>query len=123
MAEARAPVYLDTPKGRVALIAAADWGARGCGDMPWPSPMGVMAGEQGPYTRGRPGYNIIRHRPVFTVDRAAFDALRRLSDKLGFEQGKRNHHSLWGDDERDEDSETVFHYMDAKYVLGDGFSM
>ena len=88
MTEAQSPVYLDTPKGRVALIAAADWGPRGRGGSPWPFPMGVMAGEQSPYSKGRPGYNLIRHRVVFTVDREAFDELRRISKELGFEAEK-----------------------------------
>ena len=122
MTEARAPVYVDTPKGRVALIAAADWGPRGKGGTPWPFPMGVMAGEQSAYSMGRPGYNLIRQRPVFTVDKASFDALRRLSQQLGFEQEKGGH-SPWGPEERDVDSDTVFHFMDARYVLGDKFAM
>ena len=48
LTEATAPAYLDTAKGRVALLAACDWGPRGVGDIPWPFPMGVMAGEQSP---------------------------------------------------------------------------
>jgi poly-gamma-glutamate synthesis protein (capsule biosynthesis protein) len=66
LTEARAPGYLDTRKGRVALIAAADWGPRGSGGQPWPHPMGVMAGEQAPYSLGRPGCNLIRHHPRFS---------------------------------------------------------
>lgn len=120
LTEARAPVYLDTPKGRVALIAAADWGPRGRGGTPWPFPMGVMAGEQGPVVKGRPGYNLIRQRPVFTIDRAAFDALRRVSQQLGFEKEK---HSMWGPRERDEDSDSVFHFMGARFMLGDKFTL
>ncbi|MBI4191212.1 MAG: CapA family protein [Betaproteobacteria bacterium] len=123
MADARSPVYLDTPKGRVALIAAADWGPRGRGGFPWPFPMGVMAGEQSSYSKGRPGYNLIRQRSVFTIDREAFDALRRLSKKLGFEEEKAGRHSLWGPLERDQDTDTVFHFMDTKFVLGDRFSL
>ncbi len=123
MAEARSAVYLDTPKGRVALISAADWGPRGRGGSPWPFPMSVMAGEQSPYSKGRPGYNLIRQRPVFTVDREAFNALRRLSKELGFEEEKASKRASLTTVEQDEDTDTIFHFMDAKFVLGDGFSL
>ncbi len=124
MTEARAPVYLDTPKGRVALIAAADWGPRRSGGLPWPLPMGVMAGEQSPYSKGRPGYNLIRHRVVLTVDRAAFDALRRISNELRFEAEKATVPTERSRaEEGDIDSDTTFHFMGNRFVLGDRFSM
>jgi len=124
MTEARAPVYLDTPKGRVALIAAADWGPRGLGGLPWPFPMGVMAGEQSPYSKGRPGYNLIRHRVVLTVDRTAFDALRRISKELKFEVEKARVPTERSKAEQgDVDTDTTFYFMGNKFVLGDKFSM
>ena len=85
LTEARAPCYMDTPKGRVALIAAADWGPRGTGGQPWPFPMGVMAGEQAPYSLGRPGCNLVRHWTRFTVTREVFDALKLMSKELRFQ--------------------------------------
>ncbi len=51
--------------------------------MPWPFPMGVLAGEQSPYSKGRPGVNLIRHRVEITVPQESFDALRRLSEGMG----------------------------------------
>ena len=123
LAEARAPAYLDTPKGRVALIAAADWGPRGRGGSPWPAPMGSMAGEQGPFVNGRPGCNLIRQRPVFTVDREAFDALRRVSRELRFEDEKASRRASQALVNQDIDTDTVFHFMDARFVLVDRFSL
>ncbi len=123
MTEARAPVYLDTPKGRVALISAADWGPRGRGGSPWPAPMGVMAGEQSPYSKGRPGYNLIRHRVVLTVDQKAFEALRRLSKELGFEAEKASQQSGWATADQNMDTDATFYFMDTKFVLGSSFSM
>lgn len=123
MAEARSPVYLDTPQGRVAMLSSADWGPRGRAGSPWPFPMGVMAGEQSSYVKGRPGVNLIRHRPVFTVDREAFEALRRLSKELGFEDEKAGHRATLATVGQDEDTDTIFHFMDTKFVLGDKFSL
>jgi poly-gamma-glutamate synthesis protein (capsule biosynthesis protein) len=85
--------------------------------------MGVAAAEQSPYSMGRPGYNLIRHRPVFTVDRVSFDALRQLSKSLGFEEEKKGRHSLGGPRELDVDTDAVFHFMDARFVVGNGFSL
>ena len=123
LAEACAPAYLDTAKGRVALIAAADWGPRGRGGSPWPAPMGSMAGEQGPFVKGRPGGNLIRQRPVFTVDRAAFDALRRISGELRFEDEKKSRRERVATVNQDVDTDSEFHFMDTRFVLGDGFAL
>ncbi|HJN87929.1 MAG: CapA family protein [Dehalococcoidia bacterium] len=108
LTEARAPGYLDTPKGRVALVAAADWGPRGTGGSPWPFPMGVMAGEQAPYSLGRPGCNLIRHKPRFTVPKDVFDSLKRMAGELHFENQAGA-------------GETEFLFMGSEVVLGEDF--
>ncbi len=110
LAEARAPGYLDTPKGRVGLIAAADWGPRGTGGQPWPFPMGVLAGEQSPYSKGRPGCNLVRHRTRFTVPREVFDTLKRMSKELAFESRAA-----------DDDSDLLF--MGSEIALGEDFAL
>ena len=66
LAEATAPMYMDTPKGRVALISATTT-----------SPPGGRAGEASRDVMGRPGANVIRWSSEFTVDRPAFDSLQR----------------------------------------------
>src|SRR5690606_7039816 len=120
LSEARAPAYLDTPKGRVALLAAADWGPRGVGGHPWPFPMGVMAAEQAPASRGRPGVNLVRHRMRFTVPRDAFDALQRMRKELHFD---REHETRVRRGEALPDTDTEITFMDARIVLGEEFAM
>lgn len=74
LAEARAPAYLDTPRGRVALIAAAGtFGATS------------RAGEQRYDTAGYPGVNGIRHRTVYDVDQRTLEALKRVARDIGWE--------------------------------------
>lgn len=72
-ADAVAPAYLDTPKGRVALISAST-SAR----------PNSRAGEQRPDLNGRPGINLIRWINEWTVDEAAFQALDRIAKQFGW---------------------------------------
>ena len=68
LARARAPAYLDTKKGRVALIACA-------------STFSILspAGPQRPDMPGRPGLNPLRFKTTYTVDSATFAALSNLT--------------------------------------------
>lgn len=128
LTEATAPCYLDTPKGRVAMIAAADWGPRGAGDIPWPFPMGVIAGEQSPYSRGRPGINLVRCRSEVTVDAETFEALKRASEKLGWSSARKSRRqgsvgfdrpisgTRFGEES---DSQTETYFMGTKFILGE----
>lgn len=128
LTEATAPCYLDTPKGRVAMISAADWGPRGAGDIPWPFPMGVIAGEQSPYSRGRPGINLVRCKSEVTVDRETFDALKRASEKLGWTSARDSRRKGGVGFDRpasgarfgeESDSGYELHFMGTKFVLGE----
>jgi poly-gamma-glutamate synthesis protein (capsule biosynthesis protein) len=62
LALATSPGYLDTPKGRVALMAA-------CDHLQVP---GGKAVDQRPDMKGKPGVNFIEADVVYTVDQAAF---------------------------------------------------
>jgi len=85
--EARAPRYLETPAGRVALLAATS-------TFPPHSP----AGEQRPDCQGRPGVNPLRFQEIVDVDpetlaqlsdlnrRLGLGAVRDLRIRLGFER-------------------------------------
>ncbi len=75
LARARAPGYLDTKKGRVALIACA-------------STFSVLspAGEQRPDLKGRPGLNPLRFKTTYTVEPATLASLRALATG-GSEEG------------------------------------
>jgi len=68
LALARAPGYLDTEKGRVALIAIAS-----------SMTQGSQAGEQRPDMIGRPGINPLRFKTVYTVDAKTFDTLQSVA--------------------------------------------
>lgn len=67
LAEAGQPKYLDTPRGRVALIGVAssaqDW---------------HRAGARRPDVMGRPGLNLLRFQAVHKVNQEDFDRLKQI---------------------------------------------
>ena len=71
LGKARAPGYLSTPHGRVALISCAS-------TIEEDSP----AGQARPDLRGRPGLNPLRHDTRYRVDAATFEALRKMKNDL-----------------------------------------
>lgn len=114
LSEARAPAYLDTHNGRVALLAAtssfSEWG---------------KAGNQRPDFRGRPGVSYLRYRTTYTVDAEALRQLKRISERLGLEKLKG----------KPKAGETGFRFItsfkisraydfdDVEFVEGDGFGV
>ncbi len=100
MTLARAPGYLDTSKGRVALLSATDHI-----DVP-----AGRAGEERPDMKGRPGANVLQVKEIYTVDRATFDDLRRISDKVGFEAQKAAARRGRYPQGRDVDTDTLLHF-------------
>ena len=72
LADAAAPVYLDTPNGRFALIGA-------CSSF-HPE---AMAGEQSRTMPGRPGLNGIRVSTTYQVPAQTLDALQQIADEIG----------------------------------------
>lgn len=81
LAEARAPGFFDTPRGRVALIATtAHFNPGG------------RAGEQRPDTLGYPGVNAVRHHAVYEVDPATMELARQLGRAIAWdvEQARRS---------------------------------
>jgi poly-gamma-glutamate capsule biosynthesis protein CapA/YwtB (metallophosphatase superfamily) len=75
-AEALAPAYLETPKGRVALLSATSSGRANS-----------RAGEQRRDMKGRPGVNLIRWINEWTVDKETFDAFTRAAKQFGWQPG------------------------------------
>ena len=113
LAEARAPGYLDTPNGRVALVAAT------AAFRPW-----NQAGEQRPDLRGRPGINPLAFQTSYRVDAAAFEQLQRMSRELGFEMGKeRNRKHFYSDKEIPAESEAELVLLGNRYVRDKAFSI
>src|SRR5439155_18076378 len=81
LAQARAPGFLDTARGRVALIATtAHFNPGG------------RAGAQRHDHLGYPGVNAVRHQGVYEVDAATMELARQLGRALAWdvEQGRRN---------------------------------
>ena len=113
LAEARAPGYLDTPNGRVALVAAT------ATFRPW-----NQAGEQRPDLKGRPGVNPLGFETTYRVDAAAFEQLQRVSRELGFEMGKeRNRKHFYSDKEMPADNEAELRLLGSRYVRDKSFSI
>jgi len=113
LAAARAPGYLDTPNGRVALVAAT------AAFRPW-----NQAGEQRPDLRGRPGINPFGFQTTYSVDAKAFEQLQRINHNLGFEKShERARKHFYSDKEIGAAKSTELSLLGNRYVLGEGFSI
>ena len=113
LAEARAPGYLDTPHGRVALIAATStfnsWS---------------RAGEQRPDMKGRPGVNPLSFETVYTTDSVAFQELRRIAGALGFsKESERNRLHFFSPSEIPAEKGNEVHFLGKRFVLAEAFSI
>jgi poly-gamma-glutamate capsule biosynthesis protein CapA/YwtB (metallophosphatase superfamily) len=94
LALARKPGYLDTPKGRVALISTSST---------FPAP--IVAGAQRKDMPGRPGLNPLRHTVTYTVPQSTYDTLATLRGPVSSNMGEAASNTL------------VF--GGAEYVVGD----
>lgn len=98
LALARSPGYLDTKKGRVALISASS-----------SFPDAIIAGPQRKDLRGRPGLNPLRHEVTYTVTQETYDTLSTL-------RGPARSNMGGGDSQ-------VLKFGGANYVVGDEIGM
>jgi poly-gamma-glutamate capsule biosynthesis protein CapA/YwtB (metallophosphatase superfamily) len=113
LAEARAPGYLDTPKGRVALIAAT------ATFRPW-----NQAGEQRPDLRGRPGISPLGFQTTYHIDAAAFEQLQRVSRELGFEMAtERARKHFYSDKEVPQAKAAELVFLGNRYVRDTSFAI
>ena len=113
LAAARAPGYLDTTNGRVALVAAT------ATFRPW-----NQAGEQRPDLRGRPGINPLGFQTIYSVDAVAFVQLRRISRELGFDKShERARKHFYSDKEIPDTKSLELNLIGNRYVMGEGFSI
>lgn len=94
LALARKPGYLDTPKGRVALISASS---------SFPAP--IIAGAQRKDMPGRPGLNPLRHTVTYTVPQSTYDTISTLRGPGGSNMGETGSGAL--------------SFGGAEYVVGD----
>lgn len=79
LGEARAPAYLETANGRVALMSAASTYRP-------QSP----AADGRPDFPGKPGINALRHKEVYNVPRETFDAIKVLRSGLWLDEAEEN---------------------------------
>jgi poly-gamma-glutamate capsule biosynthesis protein CapA/YwtB (metallophosphatase superfamily) len=111
--EARAPAYLDTKRGRVALIGVT-------ATMPGHS----IAGGQRPDTPGRAGVNPLRHSLSHVVDQRGFDELRRLGAALGYDAARTRRDNLG--DARSRvvaPSASEYSFGNMRFEKGDSFGL
>ena len=85
LAEAREARYLETAKGRIALISVAST-----------FPDHSRAGRARGGVRGRPGLNPLRFTTTYTVTRARFDLLRATLQELGLRAGEGDRLAFMG---------------------------
>jgi len=85
LGEARAPGYLETPQGRVALLSASSSFAPA-----------MSAGPQRPDLQGRPGLSPLRYKTRYRVPSDALRQLESISEELGLEEAKRRRRERGG---------------------------
>jgi poly-gamma-glutamate capsule biosynthesis protein CapA/YwtB (metallophosphatase superfamily) len=103
LGEARAPAYLDTPKGRVALIAATSQ-----------YNPGARAGAQRYDTAGYPGVNGIRHKVTYDVDAAMLQQLREIGEAIGWEAASERRR-YQGDPKFNKASDQTYNFLGKSF--------
>jgi hypothetical protein len=113
LAEARAPGYLDTPNGRVALVAANASSIRSLVSAPW-----SKAGHQRPDHHGRAGVNPLEFRSTYRVDARAFEELTRIEHEFGLDPEKERD-TRTGNESGSR--EKTLNFLATKFVRGEDF--
>lgn len=112
LAEARAPAYLDTDAGRIALIAATAAFREG-----------TQAGAQGAHMKGRPGLNPLAFERIHSVDRQAYDELKRMARALGYEREQQRSKSYYGQKDQAKEVGGELRLFKSRFALGDEFAI
>ena len=111
--EARSPAYVDSPRGRVALMSATSTFSETS-----------RAGPGRPDFRGRAGVNALRHDLTHHVERDVFDALQKAQHELGYQDHDEALHSFGFRGVEDDDSSgSELEFLENKFVLGEEFSV
>jgi poly-gamma-glutamate capsule biosynthesis protein CapA/YwtB (metallophosphatase superfamily) len=105
LAEARAPGYLDTANGRVALLAATGSFHHGS-----------RAGDQRSDTLGWPGVNGVRSKSIHLVDAEMLEQLRRIGHAIGWEKAKER--ARFQGSPRAADSHATYDFLGKTFQLG-----
>ena len=115
--EARAPAYIDSAKGRVALMGATSTFSEQS-----------RAGPGRPDFPGRPGVNALRHDLRHHVAAEVFESLRRANRLLGYEEAQeaRRHFGFHGLEEPHDthpNSHNELEFLEKKFVLDEQFAV
>jgi poly-gamma-glutamate synthesis protein (capsule biosynthesis protein) len=108
--EARAPVLMDLPEGRVAIMAATSTFAD-------ESAAGAMRRD----CLGKPGVNPLRHRTLHHVPGETFDRLREAYEKLGYREYDDAVRRFHPQRVRDESEPGRLHFLGHTFVAASGF--
>jgi poly-gamma-glutamate synthesis protein (capsule biosynthesis protein) len=113
LSEARAPAYLDTPRGRVALVSMT------ATYRPW-----NRASAHRPDMIGRPGINPFGFTTSYSVDRDAMKELRRIGKSLGLEKAmERDRRHFYSDrDLGATDAAEEITLFGQRFIAGDSFA-
>ena len=111
--EARAPAYVDSPRGRVAVMSATSTFSETS-----------RAGPGRPDFPGRTGINALRHELVHRVERDVFDALTKANRELGYQEAQENQRSFgFRGLSEPMDAATELEFLEKKFVVGEGFAV
>ena len=110
--EARAPAYLDTAGGRLAIMSATTTFSSDSG-----------AGLGRPEFPGKPGVNALRHDSVNYVDREVFDALFKANKELGFEEREEVASRFQPITSESYDREVEVRFQGNKYRIAEKFGI
>jgi len=110
--EARAPAYLDTAGGRVAVMSASSTFD--------PDSRAMQGRHDFP---GSPGINALRHNTEHHVPSHIFDALKEANRELGFEERyeiRKQFNPTWIDDY---DNKSIVKFMGGNFHLKDHYNI
>src|SRR5579871_4781387 len=111
LAEARAPAYLETATGRIALVATT-------GQYKGSS----RAGDQRYDTLGHPGVNGFRHKQIYEVDAATLAELREIGRRIGWE-AEVDRRRAQGDPGTGKSNTDSYNFLGKTFRLGNRFAI
>ena len=111
--EARSPAYVDSRRGRVAIMGTTSTFSEQS-----------RAGPGRPDFPGRPGVNALRHNLVHHVERDVFDALHKANRELGYQETQEATEAFGfrGVGEA-VDYSTEVEFLEKKFVLSEEFGV
>ncbi|MBI4310819.1 MAG: CapA family protein [Chloroflexi bacterium] len=112
MDEARAPAFVDTAKGRVAVLGATSSYSEQS-----------RAGMGRPDFVGKPGVNGVRHNVAHTVTHPVFDALKLANKELGYEDLQAASRAFgFSGNVRAPNPATEVQFINTRFTVGEEFS-